>query len=164
MSSKEDYSSEEWELLVDAPMQAAVTIVLASPGGPFSASKEMWAALKKMVTVSQDPTATPLMRDLGVSFQDKDTVKATQPTKEDLRRPESYMRQALDHLKQVAVLLDEKASADEAAQVKSWLVEVAQKTAEAGKEGGFMGIGGVRVNEAEEAALNNIAAALGVSR
>lgn len=164
MSTREDYSPEEWQLLVDAPMQAAVTIVLASPGGPFSASQEMWAALKKMVTVAQDSTATSLMRDLGAAYQDKDAVKATQPSKEDLRMPETYMQQALDHLKQVASLLDKKAGAGEAEQVKGWLVEVAQKTAEAGKEGGFMGIGGVRVNEAEASALSDIAAALGVAR
>ncbi|MFO7632566.1 MAG: hypothetical protein R6W76_08510 [Caldilinea sp.] len=39
---------------------------------------------------------------------------------------------------------------------------VAVATAEAAKEGDFMGIGGVRVNEAEKAALQQLAEILGV--
>jgi hypothetical protein len=38
----------------------------------------------------------------------------------------------------------------------------AQNVAEAAKEGGFLGIGGVRVSDAERAALGDIAGALGV--
>ena len=164
MTTRESFSTEEWELLLNAPMQTAMIIVLASPGGPFSAGKEMWAVTKEMVTASQKTMASPLMRDLAVAFTDKATIKSTQPEKEDLRNPEGYKQEALANLKKVAGVLNEKASPEESEEIRKWLQYIAQKTAEAGKEGGFMGIGGVRVNEAEEAALDEIAAALGVSR
>ena len=67
----------------------------------------------------------------------------------------------LDELRAVAALLDTKAPAEDAAAFKTWLKEVAQKAAEAGTEGGFLGFGGVAVSDAEKATLSEIARALG---
>ena len=66
---------------------------------------------------------------------------------------------AIGELRAVAALLDAKASGD-AAAFKSWLREIAQKTAEAANEGGFLGFGGVAVSEAEKATLCEISSAL----
>jgi hypothetical protein len=43
------------------------------------------------------------------------------------------------------------------------LVSLARKTAEASKEGGFLGIGGTVVSEEENSAVNELASALSVS-
>jgi len=43
---------------------------------------------------------------------------------------------------------------------KSWLRQISQHVAAASKEGGFLGIGGVRISEAEKATLNEISSAL----
>jgi hypothetical protein len=59
----------------------------------------------------------------------------------------------------VSRILQTKASED-AAAFKGWLQEVAQKAAEAGTEGGFLGFGGVAVSEAEKATLAEISSAL----
>jgi hypothetical protein len=66
---------------------------------------------------------------------------------------------ALAELKSISSILDAKAP-DDAAPFKAWLQNVAQKAAEAGKEGGFLGFGGVAVSEAEKATLVEISAAL----
>jgi hypothetical protein len=42
-------------------------------------------------------------------------------------------------------------------------VTIAQRTAEAAKEGGFLGIGGTRVSENETVAIRDVARALGVA-
>jgi hypothetical protein len=55
-----------------------------------------------------------------------------------------------------------KGSAAECDGFKHLLVSVAHKVAEASKEGGFLGIGGVTVNDAEKAAIQAIAGTLGV--
>ena len=56
-----------------------------------------------------------------------------------------------------------KATPDEAAGYKGWLYGIAVTTAQAGKEDqGFLGRGGVQVNDAERAALSAIAEVLGV--
>ena len=67
---------------------------------------------------------------------------------------------SLDELRAVVALLDTKAPED-APAFKAWLQDLAQKAAEAGTEGGFLGFGGVAVSDAEKATLAEIARALG---
>jgi hypothetical protein len=56
------------------------------------------------------------------------------------------------------VALLSRQGADEAASYKSMLLEVGNAVANATKEGGFLGIGGKRVSDAEAAILQEIAA------
>jgi hypothetical protein len=60
-------------------------------------------------------------------------------------------------------VLAAKSTPDEAAGFKSWLVGIANKVAEASTEGGFFGIGGERVTQAEKQAIAELATALGSS-
>jgi len=69
--------------------------------------------------------------------------------------------QALGACQEVAALLGRKAPG-EAEGSKRWLLGAAQRAAEAAKEGGFRGIGAVRVSEAEKTTLAEVAQALGV--
>jgi hypothetical protein len=62
-------------------------------------------------------------------------------------------------LREVSAIVDEKAP-DDAADFKAWLRGIGQMVAEASLEGGFLGIGGVRVSEAEKATLADIERAL----
>ena len=52
---------------------------------------------------------------------------------------------------------------DQDARKMTVLMYLAQQTAEASKEGGFLGIGAVRVSDKEQAALDELAEVLGVS-
>jgi hypothetical protein len=52
-------------------------------------------------------------------------------------------------------------SPGEAAAYRTMLLNVGQKTAEAAKEGGFLGIGGVQVSKEEQAVLDQIKGLLG---
>jgi len=62
-------------------------------------------------------------------------------------------------LQQAGAVVEAKAPGD-AAAFKGWLRQISQHVAEASKEGGFLGIGGVRVSEAEKATLAEISSAL----
>lgn len=66
----------------------------------------------------------------------------------------------LANLKEVSAILNAKAPRD-AAGLKSWLQAISENVAEASFEGGFLGIGGVKVNDAEKATLADISKALG---
>jgi hypothetical protein len=46
---------------------------------------------------------------------------------------------------------------------KGWLQHISQSVAEASKEGGFLGFGGVRISDAEKATLAQISATLGLA-
>jgi hypothetical protein len=51
----------------------------------------------------------------------------------------------------------------DAAAFKAWLRAISQKVAEASKEGGVLGFGGVAVSDAEKATLADISKALGTT-
>jgi hypothetical protein len=76
---------------------------------------------------------------------------------------EQLRAHALDACRAFAALVDRKASPEEAEGVKRWLVGIAQRTAEAAKEGGFLGFGGTQVSRTEADAIQEVARALGVS-
>lgn len=60
-----------------------------------------------------------------------------------------------------ARIIEAKCTEGEAAHLREWVVGVARATAEARKEGGFLGVGAVRISEAEEQALSRISSTMG---
>jgi ABC-type Fe3+ transport system substrate-binding protein len=60
----------------------------------------------------------------------------------------------------VNAILAEKATPEEAQAFREWLVEAAQRAAEAAKEGGFMGFGAEQVSEREREMLERVRRAL----
>ncbi len=43
MSSKTDYSADEWKICLKAPLMAGLAVVAASPSGPLGVLREMFA-------------------------------------------------------------------------------------------------------------------------
>ena len=74
-------------------------------------------------------------------------------------KPTEIKAKCIETLRQAGAVLDAKAPGD-AAAFKGWLRQISQHLAEASKEGGFLGIGGVAVSEAEKATLTEISSAL----
>jgi hypothetical protein len=72
------------------------------------------------------------------------------------------VERAIANLQDVSAILNAKAP-DDAGAFKAWLRAISQKVAEASKEGGVLGFGGVPVTEAEKATLADISKALGTS-
>jgi hypothetical protein len=157
VSTKADYSKDEWESLLEAPMMAAMAVVAASPSGPIGVLKEMFAVGKGFMEGAEG-TTNPLIA--AVVADVKAGNRPTPPTE----RPQDLAQvktQALRACREAAALVGRKAQ-DEAEGYKQWLLSTAQRAAEAAKEGGMLGIGGVPVNDAEKAALGEVAQALGL--
>ncbi len=159
MTTKTDFTAEEWEQLLEAPMSIAMYIAVASPS-IFGSIKEAVSVAKNIAKKTQEGT-TELLSFLLAEFQDKEAAKQAQPEFES-KDPASIKQEVLDELGAVVTLLDEKASAEEASEIKSWLYQVGVDAANASKEGGFLGIGAVRVSDEEKAALEELAGVLGV--
>jgi hypothetical protein len=68
---------------------------------------------------------------------------------------------ATNQLREAIAILDAKATAAETDAFKRFVMTVAQAVASAHKEGGFLGIGGKQISDAENQALDEISAALG---
>jgi hypothetical protein len=73
--------------------------------------------------------------------------------------PAEIKAKCIETLRQAGAVVDARAPGD-AAAFKGWLRQISQHVAEASKEGGFLGIGGVPVSEAEKATLTEISSAL----
>jgi hypothetical protein len=66
-----------------------------------------------------------------------------------------------DRLREAIGILSGKATPEEVDDYKRFVMTVAQTVAAAHKEGGFLGIGGKPVSDAENRALDEISTALG---
>lgn len=162
MTTKADFTAEEWQKLLQAPMLAGVIISMASPA-VGDMVKESMAVAKTIAAASQSADGNGLFAELVREYQNKETMKQAQPKfeKSDI---ETVKAQAMDQIKVAAALLDRKADPDEVAPIKQFYYDAAVASAQAAKEGDFLGIGGVRVNDAEKAALAEIATVLNISQ
>ena len=147
MSTKTDYSAEEWRLVLKAPLMAGLAVIAASPSGPLGVLREMFAVGKlvaetKTQAEGQGGLSNELLRAAVADLASPDG-RAQVDVAELRGLPSEQLRaHALDACRTLASLVDRKASREEAEGVKRWLVTIAQRTAEAAKEGGFLGVGG----------------------
>ena len=125
--------------------------------------KESFAAGGRLAKARTDAGSNELIKAVVADFE---SAEGRSAARDGLQarlkgsKPGEVKDNAIAGLRQVAALLDAKAPSD-AAAYKSWLQSIGQHVAEAAKEGGFMGFGGVQVSDAERATLAEISSALG---
>ena len=158
MTSKASFTDEEWERVLRAPMVAGMAITIADPGGPIEISKEGIATLRAAtVPPSQQELLAAVALDIQAMIQQKQNpARNFKPTSAPTAGTE-----ILDELRAVDTIVAEKATPEETAAFRAWLIATAQAAADAAKEGGFMGFGAVQVSEGEQAMLDQLRRALG---
>ena len=159
MSTKNDYSTDEWKAIAAAPVVAGLFITLSDESGPIGIAKEAMA-VGKAITESASGDAPEVVKALA------EGVKSAggRPELPDLPKGDrAQSKAALIGAIKTAVTAVETKSPAEAAAYKNWLVSVAAKVAQASKEGGFLGFGGTLVSAEEREALGELAQTLGVS-
>ena len=157
MTTKADYTDEEWAALRRAPLVAGMAISLADPGGVIELTHETLAALKELSNPGSDlPLLVAVSQDaLAMSQQRHNPVGDFRP------KGATAGQEILDEIRRVNAILEAKATPEEAAAFRAWLLRAAQAAADAAKEGGFMGFHAVRVSEGEKAMLDQLRHALG---
>ncbi len=155
MSGKADFSVDEWDLLRSAPVMASFLVVAASPSGPVGLVQETTAA-GKVIHQTPEMAQTPLLKSLSEDVLQTMVIPKPPPG----ASPEKVQEAAAEILRRTSALLNTKATPEEASEIKAWLAKIAQATAEAAREGGFLGFGGVSVSDQEKAALGMVDAAL----
>ena len=163
MTTKADYTEEEWNELVQAPITAGL-MVMMSDAHVTSMMGEMKGMMKGMINQPLPEGAQELVGSLieDIKAKSENKEKMEQPDMKG-KDPDTVMADMLGQLGSVASLLDEKCPEDEATGFKQWIMGVAETTAEAGREGGFLGIGSVRVSDKEKAAMQKISQTLGLT-
>ena len=154
MTNRADFTDEEWARLERSPIVAAMAISLADPGGPIEAVKESMAAIRAVTDAAQ--SGSGLVHEVATSFADK--VKQRHSPVGDFKPKGSMAGQMiLDELQGVNRIVTQKATPEEAAAFREWLLAVAKSAAEAAKEGGFMGFKAERVSQGEKDMLDRLA-------
>ncbi len=149
---KAAFTSEEWLQIRLAPTATAFYVVTSSPSGPVGTLKELSAAGELMKTALKDAPATSLV---NVAFGN-----AMAATEGEVKIDEKSARPTmLESIKGAAAAVKAK-TPDEYASFASTLNTLATSVANASKEGGFLGIGAKTVSKEEQAALDEINAAL----
>ena len=158
MTSKADFTEEEWVRLRRAPFVAGLAISMADPGGPIEMAKETMATLRAATT---PPSREELL--VAVSQEIASMMNQKQNPLADFKpqSPALAGKMVLDELEAVNEILTAKATPEEADAFRRWLLAVAQAAADAAKEGGFMGFGAELVSQGEQRMLGELRATLG---
>lgn len=156
MTSKADFTDEEWTRLKRAPFVAGMAISLADPGGPIEAFKETAAVLKVVLGEAEGgghgDLVAEIAREVSAEARErKNPLAGFKPTS-----GATAGVQIVDELRAVNETVTAKAAPDEAAAVRAWLLAAAQASADAAKEGGFLGWHAERVSEGEQEMLDRL--------
>jgi hypothetical protein len=163
MVTKTDFTPEEWQQVLLAPQMAALVVIMASPSGPVGAVKELAAASQVIAAAVQNPSGNALIDAVAADYKEMMEKKEKLEPPQMGKDPNAIIVQGLQACSDLAALLDQKAP-EEADGYKQWVYQAAQRSSEAAKEGGFMGIGGERVSHQETLALKDIAEKLGLQQ
>lgn len=151
MTSKADFNAEDWSTVVDGPLYAGLRVIAADRGGTLRESMAMGCVYQE----ARAKQGTSALLDELIKSPPAIDPEALKQAGGDLSAVTA------DHLRKAMSILESAASAEEADAYKTFVMTVAQAVAGAHKEGGFLGIGGTRVSEAENQALDEISQALG---
>ena len=149
MTGKTDYTDEEWSLLIEGPTSAGLLVIQADRGGTI---RESFSMAKAYTDARKEHGASQLLDDVTSEKPEVDRTRFE--SAEDLRTS------LLQHIRDAVSLLQEKATPEEVDDYRRFLMNVANRVAEAHREG-FMGMSGERVSEAEQQAVDEIAEASG---
>jgi hypothetical protein len=155
MTSKADFTDAEWARLERAPIVAGMAISLADPGGPIEAVKESMAAIRSVAEAAQADGGDELVHAVAKSVVEKAQHRHN-PLGDFKPRGRGAGDEILEELRAVNALLTEKATPEEAAAFREWLLTAAKRSAEAAKEGGFLGFNAQRVSDGEQRMLDTL--------
>jgi hypothetical protein len=143
VTSKSDFTTEEWQLILEAPPSAGMIVVTAQRGGSF---RETIAIAKAYVEARQQHGESELL----------DEVVAAKPERDHTHyhSPEELKQHGLQHLRDAVALLERKATPEEVDEYRRFIVTLSHEVAAAHREHGQS------VSDSEQAAINDITGAL----
>ena len=144
MTGQADFNKEEWDLVAEGPPIAGMIVLTAQRGGTF---RESFAIAKSYTEARQQHGESELLDAIVSAKPDVDRTR--------YRSVDELKQHGLQHLRDAVALLEQKAAPEEVEDYRRFVLAVADRVANAHRESG------VSVSDAERAAIDEIAAALG---
>lgn len=163
MTSKTDFSVDEWRTLREAPHWVVVAAAAAGGSGLFGTLKEAMApagALVEAIKGSNELLRAVCDRDEMKAAVDE--IRAGAKTTGFQEAQAHFHQQAISKSQAALRIIKTKGTAEDAQAYAEFLMNLANRVANAAKEGDFLGFGGERVSEGERALLGELAEALGL--
>ena len=148
-SMRQRYTPHEWAAARLAPIAAAQVVMMASPSGIVGVVGELASAANEIQRARVGAVPTSLVNVLFDGEITKEEVIAIRDREVAL----TVVKEGVAAVK--------ANTPREAKLFGNLLVDIAVRTAEASREGGFLGIGGTRVTKEEQAAIDAIRTAAG---
>ena len=149
MTAKANFTEEEWKHVLEAPPSAGLVVIASDRGGSI---RETFSMAKAYTEARQEHGESELLDEIVSAKPEMDRSR--------FKTPEELKEHCLQNLREGVALVESKATPEELAEYKKFIVGLANKVANARKEG-FMGLSGERVSDEERAAMGEIEAALG---
>jgi hypothetical protein len=143
MTSKSDFTAQEWQLILEAPPSAGMIVVTAQRGGSF---REAIAMAKAYVEARKEHGKSELLDEIVAAKPERDHTH--------YRSPNELRQHGLQHLRDSVSVLETKATPEEVEEYRRFIVTLSDKVAAAHREHGQ------DVSESEQAAINDITQAL----
>jgi hypothetical protein len=143
MTSKTDFTSEEWLLILEGPPSAGMIVVTAQRGGSL---REMIAMAKAYAEARQQHGKSELLDDIVAAKPERDHSH--------YHSFEELKEQGLRHLRDSVEILKGKATPEEVEEYRRFIITLSQRVAAAHREHGQ------EVSESEQTAINDITEAL----
>jgi hypothetical protein len=144
MTGKADFTEQEWDTVAMGPTSAGMIVITAHSGGSI---KETFAIGKAYAEARKQHGESALLDEL---VSTKPGVDHTH-----YHSPQELREHGLQRLRDAVALLQSKATPDELEDYRSFVLSLAERVANAHEEHG------VRVSDSEQAAIDEIAAAVG---
>ena len=142
----------DWNKVAAAPVAALLAVSSSDLDGPIDTMKEVKAAQAALLEATKAaPAGSVLAAAFGGGLTES-ALKSVHAMAKD--------RDALTRLIADATAAVKQRSPGELEAFKATIRSIGKATAEAAKEGGFLGIGGTQVSDDEKAALAKIEAAI----
>lgn len=146
MTGKADFTSEEWQTVLEAPVSAGMIVVTAQRGGSF---RESFAMAKAYAEARQHHGESQLVDEIVASKPQRDHTH--------YHSHEELKAGGLQHVQDAVAILEQKAAPEEVEGYRRFVLALAERVAHAHREDGQ------EVSPAEQAALDEIKAALGTT-
>ena len=143
MTSKSDFTADEWRLILEAPPSAGMIVVTAQRGGSF---RETIAMAKAYAEARQQHGQSELLDEIVAAKPERDHTH--------FHSADELKQHGLQSLRDSVALLAQKATAQEVDDYRRFVVTLAHKVAAAHREHDR------EISESEQAAIDEITNAL----
>lgn len=161
MASQDDFTNEEWNLLMKTPDAAATAVMAANPDGAVKERETFFEAWDQSYEQSfaNSQIVLALIRNRDALGEERHLQASYEETLSSVSFDQARAV-AIDLCQKAVALLQQKATSQEIEDYKRWVMYLCGRVAEAVKQGGFLRLGGHKVSDTEQVILNEISNAL----